>query len=208
MISLYTSYYKDKNDIRQAELDHCLKKNIENPLINRIMLFAESAVPFESDKIVIISDKRPTYQDKFNAINTYCQSHLEISIIANTDIYFDDLSELHTHLNGTKCIALSRWDIKPPLPAKLHNERFSQDAWIFQGKVKPIKYASFHLGVPGCDNRIAWELHRAGYILKNPASKIKCYHYHPSDLHTYHDDKGENIKYLYIPKPYLFVEVT
>lgn len=144
----------------------------------------------------------------FDAINTYCQNHLEISTVANTDIYFDDtLSQLHTYMNGKTCVALSRWDVKPPLEPVLHNERFSQDVWIFQGKVKPVKFASFNLGVPGCDNRIAWELNRAGYILKNPATKIKSYHYHPSDLHTYHDENRENIKFLYVPKPYLFVDV-
>jgi len=209
MITLYTSYYQDKNPIRQAELDFVWKQNIENQLIDRIMLFAESVPELMNDKVQIISGKRPTYNDKFNAINRYCVSALEISIVANSDIYFDEtLKELPLMLNGRFCYALSRYDVKPGGEPVLHQEKFSQDTWIFCGKVKPIKYGAFHLGVPGCDNRIAWELNRAGYILKNPASKIKTYHYHPSDLHTYHDDNGENIKYLYVPKPYLFVELT
>lgn len=208
MITLYTSYYKDKSPVRQAELDYCWERNINNPLIDRVMVFAEDDPSVTNSKVFIVGHERPTYQNKFNAINQLCQNALEISIIANTDIYFDEtLSELPAQMSGSKCIALSRWDIKPEGPV-LHNEKFSQDAWIFQGKVKPVKYAAFHLGVPGCDNRIAWELWRAGYILKNPASKIKAYHYHPSDLHTYHDENGENIKYLYVPKPYLFVELT
>jgi hypothetical protein len=209
MVTLYTSYYQDKNPIRQAELDYCLKQNIDNPFIDRIMIFAESSLPFTSEKVQIISDKRPTYNDKFNAINHYIVSPIEISIVANSDIYFDEtLKELQSMLNGRFCYALSRYDVKPDSEPVLHQEKFSQDTWIFCGKVKPIKFGAFHLGVPGCDNRIAWELNRAGYILKNPASKIKTYHYHPSDLHTYHDEKGENIKYLYVPKPYLFVELT
>ena len=72
----------------------------------------------------------------------------------------------------------------------------------------PVKYSDFNLGIPGCDNRIAWELYRAGYKLINPASKIKSYHYHPSDLHNYHDETGEVKAYCYIAKPYLFVELT
>lgn len=209
MITLYTSYYQDKNPIRQTELDFVWKQNLENPLIDRIMLFAESVPELINDKVTIISSNRPTYNDKFNAINRYCVSPMEISIIANSDIYFDEsLKELESIISGRFCIALSRYDVKPGCEPKLHEEKFSQDTWIFCGKVKPVKFGGFHLGVPGCDNRIAWELNRAGYILKNPASKIKTYHYHPSDLHTYHDENKEIIKYLYVPKPYLFVELT
>lgn len=209
MITLYTSYYQDKNPIRQAELDFVWKRNLDNPLIDRIMLFAESVPELINDKVTIISSNRPTYNDKFNAINRYCVSPMEISIIANSDIYFDEsLKELGSMISGRFCIALSRYDVKPDSEPVLHNEKFSQDTWIFCGKVKPVKFGSFHLGVPGCDNRIAWELNRTGYILKNPASKIKTYHYHPSDLHTYHDENKEIIKYLYVPKPYLFVELT
>lgn len=210
MIRLFTSYYKDKSGERHTEIMHCLRNNIDNPLIEHIVLLCEDEPPREisiCNKITFIAWPRPTYQDFFGLIGTRA-SHFDISIVANTDIYFDEtLSELPGQMAGNKCIALSRWDIKPE-GAVLHNEKFSQDVWIFQGKVKPVKYATFNLGVPGCDNRIAWELWRAGYILKNPASKIKAYHYHPSDLHTYHDENGENIKYLYVPKPYLFVELT
>jgi len=32
----------------------------------------------------------------------------------------------------------------------LHNEKFSQDVWIFKGKIKPIAYCDFHMGIRGC----------------------------------------------------------
>jgi len=198
MITLYTSFYQDSNPERQKELIYCLKQNIENPLIDRILIFTECPIP-ENPKITIIGNCRPTYRMLFDAVNTYCQNEHEISLISNTDIYFDDsLSKLI--LNARTCVALSRWDVKPGQEPKLHNERFSQDVWIFQGKVRKIRFCDFFLGVPGCDNRIAWELNQAGYVLYNPATTIKSYHYHPSDLHTY-DGKTR------IPKPYLFIEV-
>lgn len=209
MITLYTSFYEDKKAERHAEILHCLRNNVDNPLIDEIVLLCEGSIPppeiRNCKKVTINIGGRPTYQDFFNLINLR-HSHFDISIVANTDIYFDEsLSKIN--MNNATCLALSRWDIKPE-GAVLHNEKFSQDVWIFQGKVKPVKYATFNLGIPGCDNRIAWELYRAGYKLLNPAHSIKCYHYHPSDLHTYHDENGENIKYLYIPKPYLFVELS
>jgi len=209
MITLYTSYYRDKNMIRQHELDHCLQMNISNPLIDRIVLMVEGVLPpeFDLSKVHVIHTNRPTYKNFFEAINQYCRSYQEISIVANTDIYFDKtLADIR--MNNRICLALSRYDVKPGKEVKLHCERGSQDCWIFMGKVKPVRFADFNLGVPGCDNRIAWELNRAGYIMQNPATKIKCYHYHPSDLHTYQGSDGKNIPYLFIPKPYLFVELT
>ncbi len=198
MTTLYTSFYQDQNPEREKELIYCLNRNIENPLIDRILIFTECPIP-ENPKITIIGNCRPTYRMLFDAVNTYCQNENEISLISNTDIYFDNsLSKLI--LNARTCVALSRWDVKPNQEPKLHNERFSQDVWIFQGKVRKVRFCDFFLGVPGCDNRIAWELNQAGYVLYNPATTIKSYHYHPSDLHTY-DGKTR------IPKPYLFIEV-
>jgi len=198
MIRLFTSYYEDKKLERQIELNHCLARNIENVHIQEIWLICEdgkrppNADPFGKIKFIDLN-RRPTYQDFFQLINDV-SSPVDIALLANTDIYFDHtLADLPAHMNGNKCIALSRWDVKPE-GAVLHNCAGSQDTWIFQGKVKKVKYASFNLGIPGCDNRIAWELHRAGYLMKNPATTIKSYHYHPSDLHNYLDEKGENIQ--------------
>lgn len=197
MVTLYTSYYQDKNPIRQKELDYCLKQNIDNPLIDRIMLFAECDI--SNPKITVIGTERPTYRQFFDAINEHTRHEFEISILANTDIYFDD-SLRNIQITSRQCLALSRWDVKPGKETKLHNERYSQDTWMFSGKVRKVRYCDFFLGVPGCDNRIAWELSQAGYRLFNPATKIKTYHYHPSDLHNYNSK-------MTIPKPYLFVEV-
>ncbi len=200
MITLYTSFYTDENAVRRAELEYCLKLNIDNRFIDRIMLFCEGDLPFQSDKITVISGARPTYRMIFDAINNYCQTENEISIISNTDIYFDK-SLFNIQLFPKQCLALSRWDVIPGRETKLHNERFSQDVWVFAGKIRSVRFCDFFLGIPGCDNRIAWELSEAGYRLFNPARVVKAYHYHPSDLHNYN---GQTPK---IPKPYLFVEV-
>jgi hypothetical protein len=201
MVNLFTSIYTDKSLIRQKELIYCLNKNIDNPHINKIYLFVDGFVELpESDKLVTIEFQRPTYRDFFNLIDRTVASREDISIVANTDIYFN-----HT-LNGLtlyerQCIALSRWDDKPG-GLKLHNERFSQDVWIFKGKMRNVNFCDFYLGIPGCDNRIAYELHSAGYAMFNPATRIQAIHYHRSDLHNY---DGRTLK---IQRPYLFIPVT
>jgi hypothetical protein len=201
MVNLFTSIYTDKSLIRQKELIYCLNKNIDNPHINKIYLFVDGFVELpESDKLVTIEFQRPTYRDFFNLIDRTVASREDISIVANTDIYFN-----HT-LNGLtlyerQCIALSRWDDKIG-GLKLHNERFSQDVWIFKGKMRNVNFCDFYLGIPGCDNRIAYELHSAGYAMFNPATRIQAIHYHRSDLHNY---DGRTLK---IQRPYLFIPVT
>jgi hypothetical protein len=201
MVTLYTSYYKDKSEVRQKELDYCLNHNLENPLIDRIMLYCDEGAEVSHPKVTLLGKKRPTYKDFFDAINMHVKDKHEVSIISNTDIYFDETLKLIKLQSNKACFALSRWDVKPGQAPKLHNERYSQDVWIFTGKIRNIRNCDFNLGIPGCDNRIAWELNRGGYFVKNPAHSIKTYHYHPSDLHNYTDA-------VRISKPYLFVELT
>ena len=201
MVNLFTSIYTDKSLVRQKELIYCLNKNIDNPHINKIYLFVDGFVELpKNDKLITIEFQRPTYRDFFNLIDRTVTSREDISIVANTDIYFN-----HTLSNLTlyerQCIALSRWDDKIG-GLKLHNERFSQDVWIFRGKMRNVNFCDFYLGIPGCDNRIAYELHSAGYALYNPASRIQAVHYHRSDLHNY---DGRTLK---IQRPYLFIPVT
>jgi hypothetical protein len=200
MVNLFTSFYQDKDEKRQKELLFCLKQNIANNLIDNIYLLVEGDVKLPvSDKLIVINFKRPTYRDFFDLVSNTVTHSNQISIICNTDIYFNHtLSLLDFH--DRQCVALSRWDFKKQ-GLKLHNERYSQDSWIFKGKIRNVRFADFYMGIPGCDNRIAYELNRAGYRLLNPATTVQSVHYHPSDLHNYNQDTPK------IPKPYLYVEV-
>jgi hypothetical protein len=200
MVNLYTSFYQDKDAKRQKELLHCLKKNIENPLIDNIFLIVEGEVKLPiNGKLIIIEANRPTYRNFFDLINDTVTSPNNISILANTDIYFNDTLQL-IDLKEKQCIALSRWD-KRKDGLRLHNERYSQDTWIFKGKIRNVRFCDFFMGIPGCDNRIAYELNRAGYRLFNPSNAIQSIHYHQSDLHNYDHNTPK------IPKPYLYVNI-
>jgi hypothetical protein len=200
MVNLYTSFYQDKDAKRQKELLYCLNQNILNPLIDNIFLIVEGDVKLPiSGKLIIVNAERPTYRNFFDLVNDTVTSANDISIIANSDIYFNDtLAQLD--IKERQCIALSRWD-KRKDGLKLHNERFSQDTWIFKGKIRNVRFCDFYLGIPGCDNRIAYELNRAGYRLFNPATKIQSIHYHQTDLHNYDHNTPK------IPKPYLYINI-
>lgn len=201
---LFTSYYKDKSEVRQQELELCIQMNILNENIDKIYIFLEGNKKdfpiLIHDKIIIVETKRPTYKMFFDFINqTVSDDH--ISMIANTDIFFDETINLLDEIEmKNTCVALSRWHYHKDHSIALHNEKFSQDVWIFKGKIKPITFCSFFLGIRGCDNRIAYEINKAGYKLINPAKTIKSFHYHLSDLHNY----GNEV----VPRPHLPIEVT
>lgn len=200
---LYTSFYKDKSEVRQKELELCLGMNINNPLIDKIVIMIEGhreLFPIlQNEKIIAVEKPRPTFQMFFDLANSISKED-DISLIANSDIFYDEsLGLLDTFNFNNTCIALSRYHYQQDGTIKLHHEKWSQDTWIFKGKIKQLKFAGFHLGIRGCDNRISYELKLAGYNVLNPALSLKSIHYHPSDLHNY----GNN----FVPKPYMAVDL-
>lgn len=208
-VNLFTFWYEEGNKKRKDELIACIKKNVENELIGKIYLIVENGikVPIKNDKIVIVDMlKRPTYSDVFKIVNSITTTD-EINIIANTDIYFleRDISLMHQINWNNLCLALTRWDDLENGDIKFHGQACSQDVWIFKGAIKEIN-GGFNLGVPGCDNRIAWEIEQAGYDIINPSLDVKSYHLHNSGVRKY--DLGAGKVTHRIEKPYKSIEPT
>jgi len=205
-IYLHTTFYKEKNNFRKWELLSCLQKNISNKAISKIIVFneAESIVHLAPGTIEeIFIDKRPTYQDFINYINT--NSTLDdIHVIANTDIYFDKNIEILKHINlKNTCLALSRWDSTDTIKPKLYNHNDSQDVWVFKGPIKQQLKADFPLGVPRCDNRLMYQLQEAGYKVLNPAFSIKAFHIHKGQRALVYTE-GDNTYKIKPPYRYLY----
>lgn len=182
MINLFINYYTDKSEQRQKEIEECLKRNIGNEQI---------------DNIFIVKNRRPTFIDFFDMVNKV-SGDTDISIIANSDIYFDDLKPVKHNLKEKECYALSRWDVMADGTAVHFNRRDSYDCYIFLGKVENVEDCDFTLGVAGNDNSIAERLDRAGYMVKNPSIDVKTYHLHNSRVRNYDPYKPT-------PKPYLLI---
>jgi len=207
MIQLFTTFYKEPNTERNAELLRCISNNLKCNTISKIVILNENGdlSPFLSDsKLVIIPiNQRPIYNDFFNTINSISTKN-DINIIANTDIFFDESIEILNHINlDNKCLALSRWDIVSNSKPKLYERADSQDCWIFKGKIKPI-VGNLNIGVPRCDNRIAYEIQKADYQIVNPAYSIKSYHLHQNrNLGEYSKENLPN----FVEPPYLYLPV-
>jgi len=130
---------------------------------------------------------RPTFENFFYLVNKYCSSPADISIITNSDIYFDSTIRILSQIDFTDtCIALSRHEADT---GRLLVGSNSQDSWIFQGKIRPISNIGFPMGINGCDVHLNWRLANAGYRLVNPCFSIKSLHVHNN---PYVADRGNN----------------
>lgn len=184
IIRLFYNYYEDKDPERKKEIDFCFQKNKENPLL---------------DIVVIDSDETPTYNYFFEKINKITGPN-DINIICNSDIFFDDTISLANKIGSKDMYALSRWDWINETSIKHRAIRNSQDVWIMRGKVENVN-GDFKLGIPYCDNRIAFEFTNVGYKVSNPSLSIKTYHVHNSGVRHYKNNEK-------VPGNYIFVDIT
>lgn len=206
MTNLFISYYKATTPERQAEIDYCLKKNYENPLINRVCILTSDMgvpkdfIPYKTE--IINHNGRPTYSDFIKWANKF-SSEKSINIISNADIIFDETLSHLDKLKENDCWALSRWEMPLLKQEQIYGD--SQDCWIFRGKIKELDKADFPMGKMGCDNRIAYEIKKAGYNISNPSLTVNTWHVHNTNVRGYDPNvRNEN---TVVSQPYLNVPV-
>jgi len=166
--------------------------NEQNPLITVIKDFTE----------------RPTYQDFFDHTQSQRDS---INILANADIYFNQTLAYLQFLKPNQCYAMTRWeDYKGDVVEfevrhsynKEAKAMHSQDVWIFNGAVNRMVQGEVWLGVPGCDNKIAY-LIAQHYQIFNPCLTIQGIHKHEKSTRSYNIPENAPDKYR---APYKWVE--
>jgi hypothetical protein len=167
MINVYANYFYEKNDIRRLELEECIINNYNNSLINYTL---------------IESDKKMSFKNFFDIINNITTDD-DINIICNLDIYFNETINYVNSITKDQFFALSRYDIYNN-QLKLFDAACSQDTWIWKGKSKNIN-SDYLMGMPGCDNRLAYEAQAAGYQVSNPSKTIQTIHVHKSNIRNY-----------------------
>ena len=119
-----------------------------------------------------------------------------VCVIANADIAFDEslhaAADLVERTPRPLVVALSRWDDPsgPSMEGRIDPRRWrfysqSQDTWLFVAGSLPAFEAGFTLGVPACENRLAYEAFRAGIAVANPALSVRTWHHHASGTRTW-----------------------
>lgn len=185
-IHLIVQYYRCADAARQAEIDTCLRNNLENLYISVVHLLTEEQFDLSdfpsNDKVVqTVIGERLTFERAFRYANESDPDGQRVWVLSNADIYFDETLQFVEWQNFDGVVyALTRHDVQPDGLTKLVDPVFahgSQDSWFFRSlRQITTMFASFRLGIPGCDNRIAYELLRCGYRVVNPAKKLRCNH--------------------------------
>jgi hypothetical protein len=186
-IHLLIDYYKNPRPERAEELDFCFLENINSKEFDYIHIFAQSELPIKEipDNVKIINiSNRLTYQYYID----YARNNIpkgDIIVLSNADIFFDESILRVKEIDlSNKVLALTRfcpyhghWVDGQGQITPYHNHNRSQDVWVWENSLN-ITSANFNIGVLGCDNKIAFELHKAGYQIWNPSFSIVCYHKH------------------------------
>tara|TARA_R110001583_G_scaffold57898_2_gene172992 strand:- start:146 stop:790 length:645 start_codon:yes stop_codon:yes gene_type:complete len=212
MIRLITSYYTDKDDNRQLELDAAIDANINNSYIDEVIILSETSDTnhLKHSKVTILSSNRPTFKDFFNIINERTKDD-DINILINTDIYVDDTLFNLFKLNlDNKILCLLRWEYNNGTPMIAIPRSDCQDTWIWKGEMRTLSNSNFHLGKLGCDNRIAWEFENSGYVLENPCTTIKTIHLHTTQKRNYSEtlvgEAAHSTNKDVVPPPYTYIK--
>lgn len=190
-IILFTPYYTAKTPERQQELDECLQRNFECKHIKKIILLIDDSTvpPIVDDKIeVIYIEKRPTYKQWLSLCDGYKNT---ITILCNSDIYFDDTLELihdvFTVSNTFMC--LTRYERIKNNITMYPEPKWSQDTWAFCTDTHVdkslINKLDIPLGVPRCDNKLAYLATIYGFKVVNPVNFIVSTHVHETQLRSY-----------------------
>jgi hypothetical protein len=195
-INIITSFYitnifNTNSEYRNNELKEALKKNIENPIIEKIHLFiddqnaADYIIKLNCDKINIIEiGKKPLYSDLFKYAIDNLQN--KICMITNSDIYIHECQQNLINLLYIKSqyvYALTRheYDFSKPLIDKYNG---SHDCFIFRSPIDKnilnnITHVQHHWGA---ENKVMIELTKINKIILNPCIQIKIIHLHKSEL--------------------------
>lgn len=196
MINYYVEYWKSDNEERNNEIIDCINSNIDLNLFDNIFIFSNS----KEEKInhELILSERVSYQLIFdNTIDG-------INVFANSDIKFDETIVKTKNISDDEFYTITRYEDDGKLHK--HDDPYrgcdSQDTWVWKNKCK-IKDANFFIGIPGCDNKIAYMAEISGYKVKNPAYDIKTYHKHKTNIRS---GTSANLNFR-LPPPYKLVQI-
>lgn len=192
MIVLYTTFYRDRDQTRQQELELALSRNILNSSITKIKLFVDNIDDYQSvsgEKVSLVQcpSKIPSYGDFLaEAANEMPGT---VVVISNTDICFDQtLSQVLEWDLAGKLLVITRKEGLPEESPLLTEHYMSSDAWIF--RAPPLaRTCPYSLGKLHCESIFLGFMQNKGYSIHNVSLEINGFHIHASNKRNYDPQK-------------------
>jgi hypothetical protein len=207
---LMTSLYDEKSPVRAHEYRVCMEINCANPDIHVIHVMYDTSdldaqnwqIPewLYHPKITIeYCTGRPSFGYMFKQAASLYEHRL--ILVSNADIYFNEtLTKLYEIDFTNLFLAFTRWDVLVDGKLQIftgrckHNGKYcyqarsdSQDTWIFRSPLVGVAADTIYVGIPHCDNYLAYQALCAGYDVYNPVFDIQCCHLHISNIRHYSD---------------------
>ena len=183
-IHYITHWYRNSNDNRMSEMLYSVAMQLSSPyILSTSILSMDDQLSIPS----ILINRRPTYSEMLMFSKTNLDT---VNLLINTDCYIEPEDVyLLSNISENEVWCISRQDL-------IHRE--SQDAWVWRGTLN-LPNLSFTMGVPGCDNRFAFECASLNRIVSNPSLSIRVNHIHKTNIRSYSQENR-------VSNPYLFIE--
>jgi len=212
-IYLITQFYINKNTERHRETLITLKKNVTSGLFDKILLLNEriytidelglTSAEYKSIEQIVIG-RRLQYEDIKMVNELGLEGYI---VLSNSDIFFDE--SIKNIFNGSlykikSCYHLTRYEYEEGIElkkCKLHKgPECSQDSLIIHSKWlnENLDLKKISMGLPGCDNRVSYELYNSKFVLFNVPGKIRSYHVHRSNIRVYTQKDRYMGDYLFV----------
>jgi hypothetical protein len=227
---LITTLYEEKDPFRRDEYLYCLKKNIANQYIEKVLILYEDDLKIIETKKFLLNNinqlasnkiqiqkirERPSFYYIFNLANQIFNN--KNIIFANADIFYDkSLKKIKkNHLENT-LLCITRYDYLKNKWKRTNNGFFvndlkyqaSFDTWIFKTPCLLKIDERFKPGVWGCE-KFACVALDAGMKLANPCIDVKSYHVHESCIRRWQNiDIYTDYMFTYLPETKLSQKKT
>lgn len=219
-----TEFYMPKSEARLDEIVGAISLNSDvaeevllfvNSKEKESVLYAKKHLGFKNI-VQIHEPKRQTFASIFKRLQTEeieGWGNSKSFAVCNNDISFtqEAVDIINNDDMENKFLCLTRWD-KGQLKMPATSRKFSQDAWVFKPSFmnkQMIDSSQFYFGVPGCDNRIAFNAVVSGMKVLNPCELVRIDHHHSSDEKNYKRRKGRGTpeEFEKIGNPALYMNV-
>ena len=195
-ITLIYQFFIHDNKLRQKGILDCLKENVKNPFISKIILLNEriytaAELGIDSDKIEQVNIGNRLY---FSDVLDYVDNNKIKGYIltCNADIFFDKtLKKIYkSGLHNTKSVISQlrfEYSNKKLQKCKVFGPRSDyQDSWMFHSNYNvPKRYREafkIHYGIACCNIKLNYIFDILGYKVLCDPFYIKTYHNHDLSL--------------------------
>jgi hypothetical protein len=170
-VHFIVQWYEEPVRVRRRELREAMRRQ---------------SATVDSIFTIVARNRRPSFGEM---VSRQVDEPDVVNLLANTDCYINpkDMAML-SEVQPGEVWCLSRTD---------NCCAASQDAWAWRGRLEVT--ADYPQGLPGCDNRFAYDCAAAGRVPVNPALSVRVLHLHKSRVRRWTEGNR-------LPHPYLFVE--